>query len=71
MQAQPNLNERIKERPVNREHQRLEKGVPAEPHPIDRRSGTGRGKEDKKKGGGQSNWGNLNDDLKADKYTYL
>lgn len=30
----------------------------AEPHPLDRKSGTGRGKEMKKQGGGAGNWGN-------------
>jgi hypothetical protein len=31
---------------------------------LDRRSGTGRGKEVRKEGGGRNNWGNLNDELK-------
>ncbi|CAD8184888.1 unnamed protein product [Paramecium octaurelia] len=44
------------------------KGVPAEPHPKDRQSGTGRGKEQRKEGGGRNNWGNYKDDLKEEKY---
>lgn len=35
-----------------------DKGVSGEPHPLDRRSGTGMGKEMKKEGGGRRNWGN-------------
>jgi len=35
---------------------------------LDRRSGTGRGKEVRKEGGGRNNWGNLNDELKGEKY---
>eukprot|EP00828_Plagiopyla_frontata_P030356 TRINITY_DN3952_c0_g2_i18.p2 TRINITY_DN3952_c0_g2~~TRINITY_DN3952_c0_g2_i18.p2 ORF type:complete len:204 (-),score=71.68 TRINITY_DN3952_c0_g2_i18:66-677(-) len=48
------------------------KGVSAEPHPLDRRSGTGMGKEPKKQGGGGGNWGSYKDELKmqdsADKH---
>jgi len=44
------------------------KGVPAEPHPLDRKSGTGQNPWDKKAkrgGGGKFNTGTVNDDLKA------
>lgn len=47
------------------------KGVPAEPHPLDRRSGTGIGKESKKGGAGSRNWGSEKDEVKnvlEDKY---
>ncbi len=40
------------------------KGVAEEPHPLDRRSGTGRGKELRKEGGGRHNWGTYKDDFK-------
>ena len=40
------------------------KGVSDQPHPKDRQSGTGRGKESRKEGGGRGNWGNYKDDLK-------
>lgn len=43
------------------------KGVPAEPHPMDRKSGTGRGKEVSKSGAGRRNWGTPSDDLNEDK----
>ena len=54
-----------------------QKGVSAEPHPLDRRSGTGigelsieiyifEGKEPKKQGGGGHNWGNYKDELKME-----
>jgi plasminogen activator inhibitor 1 RNA-binding protein len=33
--------------------------------PFDRRSGTGRGRENKRSGGGKGNWGTVNDDQKA------
>lgn len=42
------------------------KGVSAEPHPLDRRSGTGRGKEVSKGGAGRRNWGTSEDEVKAD-----
>eukprot|EP00828_Plagiopyla_frontata_P030354 TRINITY_DN3952_c0_g2_i12.p1 TRINITY_DN3952_c0_g2~~TRINITY_DN3952_c0_g2_i12.p1 ORF type:complete len:233 (-),score=56.98 TRINITY_DN3952_c0_g2_i12:105-803(-) len=42
------------------------KGVSAEPHPLDRRSGTGMGKEPKKQGGGGMNWGTYKDELKME-----
>ncbi|CAD8188337.1 unnamed protein product [Paramecium pentaurelia] len=45
-----------------------QKGVPSDPHPKDRQSGTGRGKEQRKEGGGRNNWGNYKDDLKEEKY---
>jgi len=38
--------------------------VSSEPHPKDRQSGTGRGKEMRKGGQGKSNWGTYKDDLK-------
>lgn len=50
-----------------------QKGVPSEPHPMDRRSGTGRGyltiildfrKEMRKGGQGKRNWGTYQDDMK-------
>lgn len=44
------------------------KGVPSEPHPLDRKSGTGQNPWDKKAkrgGGGKFNTGTINDDLKA------
>lgn len=44
------------------------KALTDEPHPKDRESGTGRGKELRKDGGGKSNWGNYKDDLKEEKY---
>lgn len=40
------------------------KQVSAEAHPLDRRSGTGRGKEESKKGAGKGNWGTYKDDNK-------
>ncbi|CAD8082019.1 unnamed protein product [Paramecium primaurelia] len=45
-----------------------QKGLTAEPHPKDRHSGTGIGKELRKEGGGRRNWGNYKDDLKQEKY---
>lgn len=36
--------------------------VSAEPHPKDRQSGTGRGREMRKGGQGRSNWGTYKDD---------
>eukprot|EP00828_Plagiopyla_frontata_P048725 TRINITY_DN944_c0_g1_i6.p1 TRINITY_DN944_c0_g1~~TRINITY_DN944_c0_g1_i6.p1 ORF type:complete len:438 (-),score=119.70 TRINITY_DN944_c0_g1_i6:72-1226(-) len=43
----------------------VSKKVTEEPHPLDRRSGTGRGQELKKRGGGAGNWGNYKDELKV------
>jgi hypothetical protein len=40
--------------------------VAAEPHPLDKHSGTGRGKEMRKGGAGKANWGTMKDDLKQD-----
>lgn len=40
------------------------KGVQAEAHPLDRRSGTGRGKEMRKAGVGRHNWGTYQDEFK-------
>lgn len=34
------------------------------PHPLDRHSGNGIGKYDKKHGAGKANWGTLKDDLR-------
>ncbi|CAD8053881.1 unnamed protein product [Paramecium primaurelia] len=50
-------------------HQRIKeeikrKGISSEPHPKDRESGTGRGKEMRKNGVGKNNWGTYKDDLK-------
>ncbi|CAD8062823.1 unnamed protein product [Paramecium primaurelia] len=45
-----------------------QKGLTADPHPKDRHSGTGIGKELRKEGGGRRNWGNYKDDLKQEKY---
>ncbi|CAD8049814.1 unnamed protein product [Paramecium sonneborni] len=50
-------------------HQRMKeeikiKGISNEPHPKDRESGTGRGKEMRKNGVGKNNWGTYKDDLK-------
>jgi len=39
--------------------QKVDKKVSAEPHPLDRRSGTGRGKELRKGGAGKNNWGTM------------
>jgi hypothetical protein len=38
--------------------------VSSEPHPKDRQSGTGRGREMRKGGQGKANWGTYKDDLK-------
>ena len=46
------------------------KVVSDEPHPLDRHSGTGRGKELRKDGGGRKNWGNYKDDVKAEEKGY-
>ncbi|CAD8134219.1 unnamed protein product [Paramecium octaurelia] len=40
------------------------KGISNEPHPKDRESGTGRGKEMRKNGAGKNNWGTYQDDMK-------
>lgn len=40
--------------------------VSGEPHPKDRQSGTGRGKEMRKGGQGNSNWGTYKDDLREE-----
>jgi hypothetical protein len=43
-----------------------DKKVSGEPHPLDKHSGTGRGKEMRKGGAGKANWGTMKDDLKPD-----
>ncbi|CAK71150.1 unnamed protein product (macronuclear) [Paramecium tetraurelia] len=40
------------------------KGISSDPHPKDRESGTGRGKEMRKNGTGKNNWGTYQDDMK-------
>ena len=47
-----------------RESRKL-KGVPAEPHPLDRHSGTGIHSKPRKSGQGCANWGTYKDDLKV------
>eukprot|EP00828_Plagiopyla_frontata_P010932 TRINITY_DN1597_c0_g1_i2.p3 TRINITY_DN1597_c0_g1~~TRINITY_DN1597_c0_g1_i2.p3 ORF type:complete len:192 (-),score=55.15 TRINITY_DN1597_c0_g1_i2:22-597(-) len=50
------------------QQKKQEKKISSDPHPLDRRSGTGRGKELKKQGGGAGNWGNTKDMVEEDKY---
>eukprot|EP01015_Nassula_variabilis_P008110 TRINITY_DN1636_c0_g1_i18.p3 TRINITY_DN1636_c0_g1~~TRINITY_DN1636_c0_g1_i18.p3 ORF type:complete len:105 (+),score=24.17 TRINITY_DN1636_c0_g1_i18:64-378(+) len=42
---------------------KLSKEVSAQPHPLDRHSGNGVGKADKKNGAGKANWGTFKDDI--------
>ena len=44
--------------------EKKDKKVTSEPHPQDKHSGTGRGKEMRKGGAGKANWGTMEDDLK-------
>jgi len=39
--------------------EKKDKKVSAEPHPLDKHSGTGRGKELRKGGAGKNNWGTM------------
>jgi hypothetical protein len=47
-----------------KEGPKVNKGVSSEPHPLDRHSGTGRGKEIRKGGAGRRNYGTYMDDLR-------
>ena len=38
-------------------------GNPRQPHPFDRKSGTGKGREATKGGHGKGNWGDLRDEI--------
>ncbi|CAK94330.1 unnamed protein product (macronuclear) [Paramecium tetraurelia] len=61
--------EQLRKKALNIKIQHQNKRVlTADPHPKDRHSGTGIGKELRKEGGGRRNWGNYKDDLKQEKY---